>query len=67
MWDRRYNQEEYVYGVAPNVFLKSLLDTLPVGSILLPAEGEGRNAVYAAQLGWQVDATDLSEMGKKRH
>jgi len=66
MWNTRYSQEEYVYGTSPNVFLKSVLDTLSPGAILLPAEGEGRNAVYAASLGWQVDATDLSEVGKAK-
>lgn len=66
MWDKRYNQTEYVYGTAPNVFLKSVLDTMQAGAILLPAEGEGRNAVYAALLDWNVEATDLSKVGKDK-
>ena len=66
MWDNRYDTEEYVYGIEPNQFLKSVLDSLEPGSILFPAEGEGRNAVYAAELGWDVDATDLSKVGKEK-
>jgi cyclopropane fatty-acyl-phospholipid synthase-like methyltransferase len=34
--------------------------------VLFPAEGEGRNAVYAATLGWEVSAFDLSESGRDK-
>jgi 2-polyprenyl-3-methyl-5-hydroxy-6-metoxy-1,4-benzoquinol methylase len=66
MWDQRYADAEYVYGTSPNVFFKRMLDTLPAGKILLPAEGEGRNAVYAAECGWNVTAFDQSEEGRKK-
>lgn len=65
-WNQRYQREEYVYGEAPNPFFKQWIDTLPAGRILLPAEGEGRNAVYAARRGWQVDAFDFSEAGREK-
>lgn len=65
-WDERFAQAEYVYGENPNVFLNSVLRTLPEGTILLPAEGEGRNAVFAAELGWKVDAFDTSTEGKNK-
>lgn len=39
---------------------------MPVGSILFPAEGEGRNAVYAAKRGWAVSAFDISMEGKNK-
>lgn len=45
---------------------KEQLDKLTPGKILLFGEGEGRNAVYAAKNGWQVDAVDFSEEGKKK-
>jgi hypothetical protein len=32
-----------------NLFFKQIIDTLPTGKILLPADGEGRNGVYAQQ------------------
>ena len=63
-WDERYAAEEYVYGKAPNRFFKSVLDTLPAGKLLVPGAGEGRDAVYAAQLGWQVNAFDASVQGR---
>lgn len=65
-WNQRYAADEYAYGTAPNAFFKAVLDPLPPGRILLPAEGEGRNAVYAAKLGWEVVAFDQSEGGQKK-
>ena len=67
MWDDRYSDEKYAYGIAPNDFFKSALDKYnPTGKILFPAEGEGRNAVYAAKKGLQVSAFDISVEGKKK-
>ncbi|QJP34721.1 class I SAM-dependent methyltransferase [Nonlabens sp. Ci31] len=65
-WNERYEKEEYIYGTSPNQFFKEQLDTLPSGSILLPAEGEGRNALYAAKNGWDVTAFDISSIGKEK-
>lgn len=66
MWDARYGEEDYAYGEAPNAYLKEQLKKLSVGKILFPAEGEGRNAVYAATLGWNVKAFDISKEGYKK-
>lgn len=64
-WDERYSAEEYVYGKEPNQFFKEQLEkVIPGGKLLLPGEGEGRNAVYAARLGWQVYAFDQSSVAK---
>lgn len=66
-WNARYANENYAYGKEPNSFLASTLSEFnPKGSILLPAEGEGRNAVYAAKQGLKVTAFDISEEGKKK-
>src|SRR5690554_718993 len=65
-WNNRYSKAEYAYGENPNDHLKSQIKNLPVGEILFPAEGEGRNAVYAAKLGWDVTAFDMSKEGKKK-
>jgi hypothetical protein len=65
-WDDRYSKEEYAFGVQPNEYLKEQLEKLPVGKILFPAEGEGRNAVFAAKLGWSVSAFDISVEGKNK-
>ncbi|MBN2728167.1 MAG: class I SAM-dependent methyltransferase [Bacteroidales bacterium] len=66
-WDERYGEEEYFYGTEPNQFLKQFIDGQGFkGRMLLPAEGEGRNAVYASISGWQVDAFDSSEKAKEK-
>ncbi|WP_209389067.1 bifunctional 2-polyprenyl-6-hydroxyphenol methylase/3-demethylubiquinol 3-O-methyltransferase UbiG [Chryseobacterium sp. RR2-3-20] len=65
-WNERYCNEEYIYGTLPNEYLKEKLKDLKAGKILFPAEGEGRNAVYAAVKGWESEAFDQSEEGKKK-
>lgn len=65
-WDQRYSQPDFAYGKEPNEYLKSKLLELTPGRILFPAEGEGRNAVFAAHLGWEVFAFDISAEGKKK-
>jgi 2-polyprenyl-3-methyl-5-hydroxy-6-metoxy-1,4-benzoquinol methylase len=65
-WNDRYRKDEFAYGIHPNNYLKEQLEKLPVGTILFPAEGEGRNAVFAAKLGWTVSAFDISVEGKKK-
>lgn len=64
MWNERYANEAFVYGETPNQFFKEELLKLEAGSILLPAEGEGRNAVFAASQLWQVKAFDQSKQGR---
>lgn len=65
-WNKKYSSEMYAYGEQPNVFFKDELDKLPCGKILLPADGEGRNGVYAASKGWQVESFDMSETGREK-
>ncbi|HSI78003.1 MAG TPA: class I SAM-dependent methyltransferase [Lunatimonas sp.] len=66
MWNARYSEQTYAYGKEPNLFFKEQLAKLPVGRLLMGAEGEGRNAVYAATQGWTVSAFDISEAGKAK-
>ena len=63
MWDERYQAEDYVYGTSANDFLQSHVDQLPMGRILCLAEGEGRNAVFLAERGFDVTAVDQSSVG----
>ncbi len=65
-WNSRYTQHTNVYGLAPNSFFKLFIDLHIPGTLLLPAEGEGRNAIYAASKGWQVDAFDFSEVARSK-
>ncbi len=65
-WNERYAKETFAYGEEPNKYLKEQLEKLAIGKILFPAEGEGRNAVFAAKLGWEVSAFDISIEGQKK-
>lgn len=65
-WDERYNRDEYVYGIKPNDFLASQVKELPKGRVLCLAEGEGRNAVFLAEQGYEVWAVDSSEIGLQK-
>ncbi|WNJ20664.1 methyltransferase domain-containing protein [Pontibacter sp. G13] len=65
-WNGRFSSTEYAYGTEPNVFLKEQIERLEPGKILFPAEGEGRNAVFAASLGWDVTAFDFSIAAKAK-
>lgn len=65
-WNERYREKDYVYGEEPNVFFKERIRGLKPGILILPCEGEGRNAVYAASLGWQVHAFDSSAEGRRK-
>ena len=65
-WDERYSSSEFVYGTEPNIYFKDEIDKLETGNILLMGEGEGRNAVYAATNGWNVDAVDFSKIAKDK-
>lgn len=65
-WNDRYSTDEFAYGEQPNNYLKEQLMQLEAGTILFPAEGEGRNAVFAAKLGWKVSAFDISIEGKNK-
>ncbi len=65
-WDNRYSHDQYAYGIEANEWLKGELEKLTPGKILFPAEGEGRNAVFAASLGWNVKCFDYSISGKSK-
>ena len=66
MWNKRFSSEEYVYGTEPNKFFAEQISKLKPGKILFLGEGEGRNAVHAAKLGWEVHAVDYSDSAKTK-
>ena len=64
MWNERYAQNDFIYGQVANDFLQAQSHHIaPEGQVLCLAEGQGRNAVYLAQQGFQVTAVDLSSVG----
>lgn len=65
-WDERYKDHQFAYGKDPNMFFKEWLPKFETGSILMPADGEGRNGVFAARLGWDVTSFDLSVKGQSK-
>ena len=65
-WNDRFSKDEFIYGKEPNRFLKEEIKKLEPGKILFLGEGEGRNSVYAATLGWKVDAVDYSDAAKAK-
>jgi len=66
-WNQRYAEKEYAYGEQPNVFFEQELSKIDiVGNLLMPADGEGRNGVFAASKGWNVTSFDISESGKTK-
>ena len=63
MWDERFDTPEYIYGTQPNNFLVSVANEIPPSKVLCLADGEGRNGVYLASLGYDVTAVDQSAVG----
>lgn len=66
MWDERYNTQQYAYGKQPNDFLAEHYKQLPKGNVISLAEGEGRNAVFLAKMGYSVTAVDGSKVGLEK-
>jgi len=65
-WDKRFGKKQFALGKKPNSFLKKHIHLLPRGTALDIATGEGRNAVFLAQHGFEVDAVDISERGLRK-
>jgi len=65
-WDERFGGKGFAFGKEPNPFLKKHIHLLPKGKALDIATGEGRNAIFLARRGFDVDAVDISEMGLRK-
>jgi 2-polyprenyl-3-methyl-5-hydroxy-6-metoxy-1,4-benzoquinol methylase len=66
-WDARFASSDYIFGKEPNVWLAQHADRLiPGGHALAVADGEGRNSVWLAERGMQVDAFDISPVGVEK-
>lgn len=66
MWNQRYSAEDYVYGMEPNDLVRAEAARIPAGRVLCLAEGEGRNAVFLARLGYAVTAMDYSSAALRK-
>ena len=59
-WDDRYSSTDLVWGKGPNAFLPPLVEGIHAGTALDVACGEGRNALWLAEQGWDVTGIDFS-------
>lgn len=64
-WDKKFDSDSYIYGKEANAFVKEIFKnkTNCQEKVLLLAEGEGRNAIYLALLGYDVTTYDFSKVG----
>lgn len=65
-WDKRFSRDMYLYGKEPVEFLRSRIGDLRKGRALCLAAGEGRNAVFLAEQGYDVTAMDPSPKGLEK-
>lgn len=65
-WDERYSGSDLVWSTGPNTHVEDALGSMPPGRVLDVAAGEGRNALWLAERGWDVTATDFSAVAVER-
>lgn len=59
-WNERYRDETFRLPAEPSRPLRAFADSLPDGRALDVATGTGRNALFLAEQGYEVDAVDVS-------
>jgi len=63
-WNKRFADQTYLFGTEPNEWLREHAGVWLSGQrVLCVADGEGRNSVWLARRGLQVDAFDIAEVG----
>jgi SAM-dependent methyltransferase len=63
-WNGRFASESYIFGTRPAAFVEDNAHYIsPQSRVLVPADGEGRNSVFLAEMGHRVVATDVAEKG----
>ena len=61
-WDTRYKSADNIWSLTPNEYVAQYLEHLPTGSMIDLAGGEGRNALWFASRGWQVENVEFSKV-----
>ena len=63
-WNQRYAGQDQLFGAEPNEYLRLQAACFAAGDrVLCVADGDGRNSVWLAQQGMQLDAFDISDVG----
>lgn len=65
-WNEKYNDPDFELPDGPMPELERRVETLPDGRALDVATGTGRNAVFLAAHGYDVDAVDVSDAALAR-
>jgi len=66
-WNERFQDKEYIYGEKANDFLTDNADLFKSGDAILSlGEGEGRNIVFLAELGYKTRGVDFSKIGRDK-
>ena len=65
-WDERYAAHDLVWSAEPNQFVEAETAELPPGRLLDLAAGEGRNAIWLAENGWDATVVDFSRVGLQK-
>lgn len=66
LWNDRYAGKELIWSTGPNELFSSEVGGLQPAKALDVASGEGRNAIWLAEQGWDVTAIDFSDVGIKK-
>ena len=65
-WNQRYDQTELVWSAGPNMWVEQVASGLPPGTALDLGAGEGRNALWLVENGWDATAVDFSSVAIER-
>ncbi|MBD3282022.1 MAG: methyltransferase domain-containing protein [Candidatus Portnoybacteria bacterium] len=66
MWQKEYKQKDFYWGLLPNPVLSKFINIIPKGKALDVGAGEGRNSLFLARSGFEVDAIDKLSEGLKK-
>jgi len=66
LWEKAYSEVSLLWGVEPDHVLKAYAELVPQGPILDLGIGEGRNALFFAKMGYEVEGIDISETAVER-